>query len=67
MKEISEKLAKELHEKIGNAESYAAKMYTAHKHEPNSGDWLEISCMIFDARQHLEWHMWRHENLDNGE
>ena len=60
MKEISEKLAKELHDMICNAELQSGLAYKAAK----KGDVtsakrhaMSASVFAFQARVHLDWHM----------
>ncbi len=51
MREISEKLAKELLERIERLEAFCDKK------AKDDTDWLFASVMAFDIRQHLSWHM----------
>ena len=67
MKEISEKLANELHEIIKNVELQADLSYKASK----KGDItsanrhaLVASVYAFDLKTHLEWHMHGHLNSE---
>jgi len=60
MKEISEKLAKELMNDIEHAEILAAKAVVAAKKgfaKQAEGFAISASCAIFSARTHLQWHI----------
>lgn len=70
MKEISEKLAKELHEMISNAELQSGLAYKAAK----KGDVtsakrhaMSASVFAFQARTHLDWHMFGYLDRENQE
>ena len=59
MKEISEKLAHELLDRLEKLERFCgkkAKEGKTAKYDVDS-DWMTASVMVFDAKQHLLWHM----------
>lgn len=59
MKEISEKLAHELVDRLNKLESWCDEK--AKEGRPTKGDvdtdWMTASCLCHDIRTHLYWHM----------
>lgn len=59
MKEITDKLANELIERLNALESWCdkkAKEGRPRKYDVDA-DWMTASCLCHDLRQHLYWHM----------
>lgn len=57
--EISKKLANELLEQFENIERLAdskAKEGRPQKYDVDA-DWMTVSCIAFEAQQHIRWHL----------